>query len=174
MTTTRSRIISAAGHVFDRHGFAGTGIDRLTESAGVSTRTLYKHLGSKSGLVVAVLDERRTRFVDRFDVDTVDELFDTLEAWIQTEGARGCLFLRAQGEDGEGTLGVSPTVTAYRKQLHDLVRRVVRHQTGHDDDLLVEQVLVLFEGATSAASYRGTDVIHAAKAAASTLVSQVR
>ncbi|MGJ9421174.1 TetR/AcrR family transcriptional regulator [Aeromicrobium sp. CF3.5] len=174
MTTTRSRIISAAGHVFDRHGFAGTGIDRLTESAGVSTRTLYKHLGSKSGLVVAVLDERRARFVDRFDVDTVDELFDTLEAWTQTEGARGCLFLRAQSEDGEGTLGVSSTVTAYREQLHDLVRRVVTHETGHDDDVLAEQVLVLFEGATSAASYRGTAAIHAAKAAASALVNQAQ
>ncbi|GAB3565118.1 TetR/AcrR family transcriptional regulator [Spelaeicoccus albus] len=149
-------------------------MDRLTESAGVSTRTLYKHLGSKTELIVAVLDGRRARFFEQFDVDTVAALFDNLESWIDADGARGCLFLRAQGENGTSIAEVSSAVTAYREQLRRLVRRIVKVQTGHEDDTLTEQLLVLFEGATSAASYRGSTAIRAAKTAAETLVDKSR
>lgn len=52
--TTRDRIIEAAEDVFDRRGFAGTGIDQITDAAGVSSRTLHKHLSSKTGLIAFV------------------------------------------------------------------------------------------------------------------------
>src|SRR5699024_10540841 len=75
VTTAPDRIITSTEPVFDQHGFAGSGVDRLTEAAGVSSRTLYKHLGSKSGLIAAVLNARRERFARLFDVATIDELF---------------------------------------------------------------------------------------------------
>lgn len=170
VTPTRERIISSTEPVFDEHGFAGTGVDRLAEAAGVSSRTLYKHLGSKNGLVAAVLDARRERFVRAFDVTTVDELFDSLAVWARSEGARGCLFLRALGEDGRAVPEVARAVSEYRELLHQVMSRIVEHETGGRDMLLAEQLLVLFEGATSAASYRGQRAIDAAHAAARRLV----
>ncbi|MGO1762399.1 MAG: helix-turn-helix domain-containing protein [Halomonas sp.] len=43
--------MSTAEHLFDWHGFTATGMNRLTHSAGISSRTLYKHAGSKTSLV---------------------------------------------------------------------------------------------------------------------------
>lgn len=170
--TTRERIITASEAIFDQHGFAGTGIDRLTAAANVSSRTLYKHLHSKTGLITAVLTARRERFALIFDVDSVDQLFSALAEWSRTEGARGCLFLRALGEDGNAQPQVADVVTEYRALLHDTMSRIIRQETGHDDDALTEQLLVLFEGATSAASYRGERAIDAARTAATAILTQ--
>ena len=54
---TKNKLISAAGSLFSRHGFNATGMDRLTQAAGMSSRTLYKHAGSKTALIVRVLEE---------------------------------------------------------------------------------------------------------------------
>ncbi|MCP2251562.1 transcriptional regulator, TetR family [Prauserella aidingensis] len=170
MTTTRERIITSTEPVFDAHGFAGIGVDRLTEAAGVSSRTLYKHMGSKTGLIAAVLDARRDRFSRVFAVSTVDELFDALASWVRSEGARGCLFLRALGEDGHGVAEVEHAVAEYRELLHRVMASIVERETGGADELLAEQLLVVFEGATSAASYRGQRAVDAARAAARSLV----
>ena len=170
MSTTRASIVLSSEQVFDRHGFAATGMDRLTQEAGVSSRTLYKHLGSKDGLVAAVLSARAERFFAAFDVRGVDALFSTLAAWTASEGARGCLFLRALAETGGDVSGVVTAVADYRDRLVALVRRAVVDDLGRVDEPLAEQVLVLFEGAVSAASYRGAGAVVAARAAATTLV----
>lgn len=171
MSTTRERIIAEAEPVFSQFGFAATGVDQLTEAAGVSSRTLYKHLGSKAALITGVLDARRGRFLHAFDVTTVDDLFSALASWVRAEGARGCLFLRALGEGGESNPEIVAAVLEYRVQLHQLVGRLVRSDTGTDNDLLTEQLIVLFEGATSAASYRGARAVAAAQTAAATLLA---
>lgn len=174
MAVTNAEIVARTEPVFDRHGFAGTGMDRLTAAADISSRTLYKHLGSKAGLIAAVLDSRRARFFDGFDGDSVDALFDTLETWTLSEGARGCMFLRARSEDGEWAPEVLSIAAAYREQLYELIRRIVKSRIGREDDVLADQVLILFEGATSAASYRGADAIRAAKSAAIALLDQAK
>lgn len=172
---TKSQIVSSAERVFDHHGFAATGVDRLTEAAQVSSRTFYKHVGSKTALVAAVLDERSSRFFDEFEVRTVDGLFVALESWTTAVGARGCLFLRAEREMSGETPEISEVVAAYRRRLRLLIDRVVEAEIGrrgcHE---LAEQVLVLFEGATSAAIYRGSVAIRAARSAAATLVEHTK
>lgn len=172
---TRSHIVSSAERVFDRYGFAATGMDQLTRAADVSSRTLYKHVGSKADLITAVLEERCRRFFSRFDVHSVDALFNALEKWTRAEGARGCLFLRALGETGGETPVISNAVAAYRANLRQLVRRAVDNDVGSKgNDLLVQQILVLLEGATSVASYHGIGAISAARAAAAVLLKQAR
>ncbi|WP_031470126.1 TetR/AcrR family transcriptional regulator [Sciscionella sediminilitoris] len=174
MPTTRAEIVSNAERVFDHHGFAATGMDLLTEAAGVSTRTLYKHLGSKAGLMAAVLESRMARFFERFDVHGVAALFEALDDWTAAEGARGCLFLRAEGETGGQPPEVSAVVAEYRGRLRELTRRVIVDELGRPDEELAEQLLVLFEGATSAASYLGTRAIAAARNASLSLIRQAR
>lgn len=171
MTSTRAAIVSSAEHTFDHHGFAATGMDRLTADAGVSTRTLYKHVGSKSRLMVAVLEERAERFLAALPVESVDALFTGLGRWIAEEGSRGCLFLRAQGETGGDDEGVSAAVASYRDRLRALIRRVVASDLGHDDEPLATQALLLFEGATSAAAYLGPQAVERAREAAAVLMS---
>ncbi|MFI7034804.1 TetR/AcrR family transcriptional regulator [Microbispora rosea] len=59
-------ITRAARAVFGRDGYARTTTDAIAREAGVSTRTLYKHFGSKERLFSVVLAESATRVADAF------------------------------------------------------------------------------------------------------------
>lgn len=169
------RLISAAEKLFDRHGYAATGMDRLTQAAGMSSRTLYKHAGSKAQLMTAVLTERDRRFMRRMEVQSVDAFFAALEDWIRVEGARGCLFLRIWAETGADTPEIGEVIAAHKTAFRERLGEIVAADLGaHADPVLVEQVLVLFEGATHAAVYRGTAAVSAARAAAAILVERAR
>ncbi len=52
---TRSRILSAAREVIARKGKRGATTREIAEVAGVNEGTLFRHFGSKSALVVAVV-----------------------------------------------------------------------------------------------------------------------
>lgn len=171
---TKKTILEAAEPLFDRNGFMASGIDRLTDAAGVSSRTLYKYFGSKTGVIAAVLDERDRRFRSRFDVWTVDALFAALEDWVRVEGARGCLFLRALGETGGDTPEISAAVWTQKAFLRERIGDIVRVEINEPREKLVDQLLVLFEGATAAAAYRGPMAASAAREAAGILVSSAR
>lgn len=171
MTT---KLIVAAERLFDRHGYMATGMDRLTEAAGMSSRTLYKHAGNKAQLMARVLMERDRRFMARFEVQTVDALFAALEDWVRVEGTRGCLFLRSRAETGGDTPEIAEAVAAHKAAFHQRIEKVVEANLGREDPVLAEQVLVLLEGATHAAVYRGADAVSAARAAASTLIERAR
>ncbi|MEJ1156392.1 TetR/AcrR family transcriptional regulator [Microbacterium marmarense] len=167
---TKIRILRQAEHVFDEHGFAASGVDRVTDAAGVSTRTLYKHVGSKSALIEAVLSERQARFFASVNGSSLDELFDSLETWMVNEGARGCFFLRAEGENAGQISEITNAVDEYHRLLRDLIDRIVSNELHASDPMLSDQILILFEGATSAATYRGASVVRTASAAASALL----
>lgn len=167
---TRTQILSSAERLFDRHGFTATGMDQVIQAAEVSSRTLYKHVGGKGALIVAVLEARQKRFFERCDVESVDALFGALEDWTSHEGARGCLFLRAQGDAG-GLPSVKEAVASYRDRLRERVSRVIAKDIGTGPSRsLVDQVLLLLEGATSAATYQGPAAMGNARMMAALLI----
>lgn len=170
-----SRILTAAERLFDRHGFAATSMDRLTASAGMSGRTLYKHAGSKIALMAAVLSERERRFMLQLDVRSVDAVFEALEEWVRSHGARGCLFLRAHAETGGDAPEITDLVMAHKTAFRDRVADIVAADIGGvPDPVLVDQIVVLCEGATATAAYCGPVAISAARAAAGVLVERAR
>ena len=135
----------------------------------MSSRTLYKHVRSKAELMARVLTERDRRFMARLEVRTVDALFAALEDWVRVEGCRGCLFLRSRAETGGDTPEIAEAVAAHKEAFHRRVGEVVALDLGRNDPALAEQVLVLFEGATHAAVYRGAQAVSAARTAAAIL-----
>ena len=58
----RSRILAAAAGLFARHGVDGVSMDQIARAAGVGKGTLFRRFGDRSGLAVALLDERERRF----------------------------------------------------------------------------------------------------------------
>ena len=171
---TTTKVIAAAERLFDRHGYMATGMDRLTEAAGMSSRTLYKHAGSKAQLMARVLTERDRRFMAQIEVRSVDAFFAALEDWARVEGMRGCFFLRSRAETGGDTPEIAEAVAAHKATFRQRVGDIVAADLGHDDLALTEQMLVLFEGATHAAVYRGAEAVSAARAAAAILVERER
>jgi AcrR family transcriptional regulator len=60
---TRAVIVDAARHAFAGAGFAGTGMDSVARSAGVSTKTLYRLFPNKMTLFDAMVTERTDALV---------------------------------------------------------------------------------------------------------------
>src|SRR5262245_30329975 len=65
---TRARILGAAGQLFRKEGYGGSGIDGLTKAAGVTNGAFYGHFKSKKEAfrtaVLAGLDELRLGLVE--------------------------------------------------------------------------------------------------------------
>ena len=171
--TIMDRLVTASEALFDRHGFTATGMDKLTQSASISSSTLYKHAGSKNALIVAVLSARDRRFeAQMMQVKSIAGLFDALEEWVNVEGARGCLFLRAQGETGGEVTEINEAVSAHKTRVRKRIEALVSDETGgQGDPILSDQILILFEGATAAAVYRSGQAVAAARQAAATLMA---
>ena len=55
---TRARIVTAAGDLFEEHGYARTSIRQIAEAAEVAPDTVYATFGSKPRVLTAVIDER--------------------------------------------------------------------------------------------------------------------
>ncbi|WP_110675738.1 TetR/AcrR family transcriptional regulator [Salinicola sp. RZ23] len=171
----RTRLIDTAEQLFDRHGFTATGMDRLTHSAGISSRTLYKHVGSKNRLLAIVLDERDRRFMRSLaSAVSVDELFGALGVWFADQGARGCLFLRSWAETGGDVPEVVEAMERHKARLRQRIEEIVEAETGRRDDELADSILLLVEGATHAATYRGSATVDVALRAARRLIDGAR
>ncbi|ERJ20808.1 Transcriptional regulatory protein [Salinisphaera shabanensis E1L3A] len=165
-----TQLLSAAERLFDHDGFNATGMGRVVNETRLSSRTVYKHVGSKNALMARVLAERRKRFFEHTDFTTTTALFASLQRWADAEGVRGCLFFRVQAETGGSIPEIAAQVAAYQAQLRTRIADLVASEAGVVDEQLTDQILALFEGATTAATYRGTAVIGAAHACALELV----
>ncbi|ESR25976.1 TetR/AcrR family transcriptional regulator [Lutibaculum baratangense] len=173
--STRTDIIAAAEKAFDGGGFHGTGMDALVRAAGVSSRTLYKHVGSKDELALSVLKARQERFEQAVDGDGVDGLFTGLQRWIDREGANGCLFLRAHGEYRSRHPAFAALVREHKDAFAREIARRVEQELGRPDEALAAEIEILFEGATAAAVYRGAAAaVESARRAARALLAAGR
>lgn len=173
----RAHILVTAQKVFQEEGFRGVGVDRILEPSGASTRTLYKHFGSKDGLAAAVLADRDRRFLAALSEEPapgrgpIAALFDGLRRWMAEEGAHGCLFLRALGEYAAHGGGIAERVCAHKEAVRAVIAARVAADLGRTDEAIAAQVWLLFEGATAASAVAGAGVVAAAQDAAAVLIS---
>ncbi|MDV2987684.1 UNVERIFIED_CONTAM: TetR/AcrR family transcriptional regulator [Methylobacteriaceae bacterium AG10] len=175
----RAEMIAGAARIFETDGFRGVGVDRLLAPSGSSTRTLYKHFGSRDGLVIAVLAARHRAFMDRLraeadETDPVGSLFETLRRWLEMHGARGCMLLRARSEYAAASTAIVALVEGQKRAFREAIARRVEAVLGRADPGLTLQVWLLFEGATAAASVADSAVIDEAARAARALAEIAR
>lgn len=108
---TRARILAAAVRLFQRSGYAGTGINEIIAASGAPRGSLYHHFpGGKSqlaveaiahlsGQVVALID-RRVRAGDRPGTILV-QVADAMGEWLaRSEWREGCLISVIAQETG--------------------------------------------------------------------------
>jgi len=171
---TNPLLLETAERLFYERGYMATNMDMLARAANMSSRTLYKHAGSKAALVGEVLAARDRRFFEQVDGLDVRALFDALAGWIESEGARGCMFLRILGETGGAEPAVVAAVGAHKVRLREHVARIVGTDLGRADDVLAARIVLLFEGAVAASAWQGAEAIEAACGAADELVKAAR
>jgi AcrR family transcriptional regulator len=80
---TRSRILDAAVRIMAR-GAGGTSVPAIAREAGVSVPTIYRHFGTKEGLVAAVYPHvaRRLGFDQVADPRTLDEFRPAMREYM--------------------------------------------------------------------------------------------
>lgn len=167
-------ILEGAERAFEAEGFRGIGVDKILAQSGASTRTLYKHFGSRDGLVIEVLRRRHREYMKRLaeadHLDPVGELFEIQRQWMNEHKNSGCMFLRAHGEYAAISADVTAIVTEHKNEFEIEIARRVEIALGRPDPVLAMQIWLLFEGAIALASLRDELALKTAKTAAKFLL----
>jgi AcrR family transcriptional regulator len=183
-TDTRERILDSAERLFFTDGIGVTGVDRVAADAGVALATLYQHVGSKDGLLAAVLDRRLQAWTAQWEAsiaaaatprERVLALFDALVEFRRSSGTtQWCCFLATASERPRGTGAGDPVLRLVEADTAALVarlRELVDEAGVADPDATVARLLVVYTGAL-ASLLRGepADPLREARAIADVLV----
>ena len=173
------RLLDAAERLFYERGVQAVGVDAVVAEAGVATKTLYAHFGSKDGLVEAYLRRRDRRWLNwlRDAVDAAQPgparvlaVFDALGQWFAQPTYNGCAFINIAGE-----LAPSPTARSiahdHKVALRALLADVAAGADVGDPATLADWLMLLVEGAIITAHVEhDTAAAHRARCAAAALL----
>lgn len=158
-----SRLLDAAERLFYRHGVQAVGVDAVVAEAGVATKTLYTHFGSKDGLVEAYLQRRHHRWLEwlRGAVAAAEPgsgqvlaVFDALGEWFHEPDFNGCAFINASGELPAG-VNARAIARDHKAELRALLVEVAVSGGAADPAMLADQLALLVEGAIVTAHLQG-------------------
>jgi TetR/AcrR family transcriptional regulator, lmrAB and yxaGH operons repressor len=181
---SRAALVDTAAVLFRRQGYAATGVNQILDTADVKAGSLYHHFpNGKQGLAAAVVDtvgagiERQLR---RF-LDSGSPVADVVDGWIE-------LLASGLSSDQRDGCPVEPIATE-SVNASPLVREASARAFGGWCQALTDRlqadgwpeqeaeqtalaVIALVEGALILSRVSGNaDALHAAKAAARTLLS---
>ncbi|MGN9844990.1 TetR/AcrR family transcriptional regulator [Nonomuraea sp. H19] len=180
---TRAAILEAATRLLYERGLDGIGVAELCAAMGISKETLYRHFGSKDGLVRAVLEARSDHVVHWLQqaaaaagpepADQLAAVFDALGRWHAEPAFRGCAIVNAATQQHGGT---PRAVAARHLDRHlELLTGIARAAGVPDPASLGRQLLTLVEGATVLADHHGdADAAELAKQVALSLLGPAR
>jgi AcrR family transcriptional regulator len=180
--SARERLLAAADELFYDNGINLVGIDRVIEHAGVAKASLYDCFGSKEELIRCYLqarsERRQARIVQRMAQfqtarDKILSVFDLLGETVAQPNYRGCAFQRAGAEAGTGSM-IKRACDDSRAWIRTQFTELARAAGAHDPESLGRQLVVLYDGAGTAAHVdRDLDAPRAARALAERLLSPV-
>lgn len=165
---TRAVVIEAATQLLYDRGIDGVGVAELCKRLGISKETLYRHFGTKDGLVHAVLEARSDRVITWLTgaaaaagpdpADRLVAVFAALGEWYREPSFRGCAMINA------ATQHYDPEVRAITARHLDrclaLFTDIAAGAGSAPPETLGRQLLVLMEGATAVAAHGNTGHIH--------------
>ena len=177
--SARERLLAAAEQLFYEEGINLVGIDRIIERAGVAKASLYDVFGSKEELIRSYLaarfERRKARLTEklarfRSPKEKLLGVFDAMGEIISEPGYRGCPFVRASAETTEKSKART-VCDESRQWTHDLFAQLARDAGASNPKKLARQLVVLYDGAMTAASMdRDPQAAATARAIAATLV----
>jgi AcrR family transcriptional regulator len=130
----RERILTAASMLFAENGPGQTGVDSLIEAAGVAKATFYRHFPSKDALIIAWLQDPRTRWFDRVraqaearatsPAEVIPRLFEAVADWLEADDYLGCPYLNTSIEISDPA---HPATQAIQDYLAEIGRYLEDH-----------------------------------------------
>ena len=165
-SSKKEELLDTAEALFVRQGFVATGINQITQEAGVASMTLYNNFETKEALIIATLERRSARMVGEI-VAKVDKagddpkqrilaVFDSVDAWIARElkkkhGFGGCTFIKASIEYGSLKHEIHKVAMRHKRELIDLFAENAALAGYPDPEAMGLQLHLLIDGAISQA-----------------------
>ncbi|MEV4656667.1 TetR/AcrR family transcriptional regulator [Micromonospora sp. NPDC049301] len=178
---TRESMLARATDLLYERGLDGVGIAELCAAVGASKETLYRHFGSKEGLIDAVLAARSDRVI-RWLADVaraagpdpeaeLGAIFDALGTWYAEPAFRGCAIVNAATQ--HHTDPARRVAVRHLDRYLELLTDIAQRAGAGDPQMLARQLLILIEGATVVADHHDTGhgAAEHAKQAALTLLA---
>ncbi len=181
----RGRILGAAAVLFAENGIGRTGVDSLIEAAGVAKATFYRKFPSKDALVLAWLEDPRTRWFDRVRAgaeakaatpeDLVPRLFESVAEWLETGDFVGCPYLNAAVEVSDPQHPVAGAIRDYLAEIGRYLEAAVRATGRRDAARMGRELHALLAGSIAlGVANRSSAHVLAARDAALQLLSAER
>jgi AcrR family transcriptional regulator len=182
-TKPRDRILTAATQLFGDAGVRATGVDALIAAAGVAKATFYRQFPAKDDLIVAWLEDPRTRWFDRVrgraealadsPIDVVPGFFDALADWIEAGDYRGCPYLNTAVELRDSAHPAVATVQAYLREIERFLGELAAAAGARDPERIGTELQALAAGAiTLGVAHRSSAFAIAAGRAAQAIVRE--
>lgn len=166
--TARERLLGAAAELFYAHGIAATGINAITERAGVARMSLYNNFATKDDLVTAYIDARHAEWLDLYQRRTAaaddprarvlavfDAYLDHAE-FAYPHGFRGCGLLNAAAELPADS-PARGAVRRHKEEVEAILSRSLTEAGAEDPENTAIHLSLLLEGAMARAGLAGSE-----------------
>ena len=163
-SAARERILETAGRLFYRDGYHAVGVDTIVAESGVAKMTLYRHFPSKDHLIAAYLErtnEQLLTWVEKLIAPhedpraALEAVFDGVAKLASSPECLGCAFVGAAGEFPEPDHPGHRVAAEHKRAVVDRLRELAERAGARDPNGLAEELLLIMDGAWSAARVFG-------------------
>ncbi len=178
--TTKETITHSALETFYIEGFHAAGVDKLSQNAGVTKRTLYHHFEDKAALIKSALELRDRQFMDqvRGYLSNVSKklrplgYINYIAIWVQKTSFNGCFFINAAAEYGNTREDPHKLAKKHKDELRLYLKQLCKEAGIIKYSLVAQQLFLLGEGLIVATQVCGPqkEIIDATKKAACLLI----
>jgi len=167
--TARDKLLRSAADLFYRDGVTATGIDAVTERAGVAKQSLYNNFKSKADLVSCYLTARHAEWLEIYErrlanasnpIGSILAVFDAYHdhaEFAYERGFRGCGLLNAAAEFPSGDAGRN-AVRVHKEEVEQILVEHLSALLPNDPNrgaMVARHLSYLLEGAMSRAGLEG-------------------
>jgi AcrR family transcriptional regulator len=157
-SSTRHRLIEAAGRRFYRDGFRNVGIDQVLADVGISKTAFYKHFESKDDLMLAALEVRNVWLQETFremirshggpdPAAQLRGLFDVVERVINSDEFQGCIFVNVAMEFPLAHEPAHLAAAQHKRAIEAIVRELAVEANADDPTAMAQELCLIIEGA---------------------------
>jgi AcrR family transcriptional regulator len=163
-SAARERILETAERLFYRDGYRAVGVDTIVENSGVAKMTLYRHFPSKDDLIAAYLERTNGQLLAWMEGliaahedprSSLEAVFEGVAKLASSPECLGCAFVAAAGEFPEPDHPGHRVATAHKRAVVDRLRELAEQAEARDPNALAEELLLIMDGAWSAARVFG-------------------
>jgi AcrR family transcriptional regulator len=163
-SAARERILGTAQHLFYRDGYRAVGVDTIVAESGVAKMTLYRHFPSKDDLIGAYLERTNEQLLawmegliasHRDPRVALEAVFDGVAKLASSPECLGCTFVAAAGEFPEPDHPAHKAAAAHKRAIVGRLRELAEQAGARDPNALAEALLLIMDGAWSAARVFG-------------------